>query len=78
MTIAVNAEMVINMNSNLKINEKYALTVDEAAEYFNVGEKKLRWVIKEHPDSDFLLSIGTKTLIKREMFSRFLDQITSL
>lgn len=66
------------MENELKISDKYALTVEEAAKYFNIGEKKLRWIINEYSDEMFYLSIGTKILIKKELFSKFLDEISSL
>ena len=27
----------------INISEKYMLTIDEAAQYFNIGKNKLRW-----------------------------------
>ena len=43
---------------------KYSLTIREASEYFNLGEKKLRQII---------LNNGTKVLIKRVKFEQFMD-----
>ena len=33
--------------------EKYMLTVDEAVQYFGIGEKKIRMLISENADSDY-------------------------
>lgn len=52
--------------------EKANLTIEEAAALTQVGQKKIRELIKER-DCDFALSIGTKTVIKRERFLRYLD-----
>jgi len=42
-----------NKNDNgLKSSEKYLLTVQEAAEYFGIGQKKIRRIIDKNPDSD--------------------------
>lgn len=62
----------------VSVSEKYALTVVEAAEYFNIGEKKLRWIIDEYEGEDFLLSNGRKTLFKRQKFSDWLDAVTAI
>ena len=37
--------------------EKYTLSVQEAAKYFRIGEKKLRKFIDEHEDAEFILSL---------------------
>lgn len=57
---------------------KFALTITEASEYFNIGEKKLRHIVKENPTADFLLSNGIKVLIKRVKFEKFLDETYSI
>ena len=31
--------------------EKYALTVNEACEYFHIGEKKFREILEDYPDA---------------------------
>lgn len=53
--------------------EKYALTVEEATVYFNIGENKIRDLIKE-PDCEFVLYVGRKALIKRTVFEDFLSK----
>lgn len=63
------------MESNkVPIWEKYALTVFEASEYFNIGEKKLRDIIKGNPRADYLVWNGNKVLLKRELFEKELNQ----
>lgn len=51
--------------------EKFALTINEAAQYFNLGEKKIR---KLADDYGFVLQNGTKTLIKRGKFEDFMNE----
>ena len=53
---------------------KYALTVEEAAEYFHIGEGKIREMLKEK-DCNFVLRVGTRNLIKRACMERYLDNM---
>ena len=53
--------------------EKYALTICEASRFFGIGEKKLRDLIKNNPDMGIALWIGSKCLIKRRAFEKYLD-----
>ena len=57
---------------------KYALTVCEAAEYFGIGEKKLRRIIQDNRYAEYLLWIGSRVEIKRELFEKYLDDIISV
>ena len=59
----------------MPIWKKYTLTVQEAAEYFRIGDKKLRKLIDEHPDADFILWNGTRPQIKRKLFERYIDEV---
>ena len=60
--------------------EKYMLTVDEAVQYFGIGEKKMRMLIAENINTNycFIVQIGNKSLINRQKFENFLNQTTSL
>lgn len=58
--------------------EKYALTIYEAAEYFGIGEQRLRTIVKENKQADFLLWIGIKVEIKRKLFEQFLNETNAL
>ena len=42
--------------------KKYMLTVDEAVQYFGIGEKKIRMLISENTDTDycFTVQVGNK------------------
>ena len=58
---------------------KYTLTIEEASEYFGIGNKTLRRFIKEHRDADFIIQNGAKIQIKRKAFEKYLDEnITAL
>ena len=62
----------------VQIKDKFCLTIDEAAEYFNIGEKKLRKIVADYMDSGFVIQNGVKVLIKRKRFEDFLEDITAL
>ena len=55
--------------------EKYTLSIEEAAAYFRVGENKLRKIIAENPDADFVLWNGTRAQIKRMLFEKYIDRL---
>ena len=54
--------------------EKYMLTLREAAEYFHIGEKKMRQIVEENLDANFLLESGNRIMIKRKLFEEYLDR----
>ena len=56
--------------------EKYMLTLREAAEYFHIGEKKMRQIVEENLNADFLLESGNRVMIKRRLFEEYLDRAT--
>lgn len=49
-------------------NEKFTLNFKEAAEYFGIGENKLRSLAKD-PDCQFALHIGNRTRIKKDVLA---------
>lgn len=53
------------------ISDKIMLTVDEAAAYSNIGQNRIRDMLK-NKDCDFAFNVGTKTLIKRTAFEKYL------
>ena len=62
----------------LTINEKYNLTIKEATQYFNNGEKNLRKLVANNPTADYILMVGNKILIKRKIFELFIDETGSI
>lgn len=58
--------------------QKYNLTIQEASEYFNIGESKLRRIVGDNPNADYLLANGIKVLIKRKLFEEFIDSTSSI
>ena len=59
------------------VAQKANLTVQEAASYFNIGEKKIR-ELTEGDRCPFVLYCGSKRLIKRELFQSYLDKQFSI
>lgn len=57
---------------------KYTLTIQQASEYFNIGEKKMRQIVQENPTADYILTNGTKILIKRIRFEQYVDDVSSI
>ena len=58
--------------------ERYMLTIREAAEYFHIGEKKMRQLVEEYGDADFVIMNGNRVMIKRKSFEKFLDSATAV
>ena len=64
--------------SDCMYSQKYCLNVKKATDYFGIGEKKLRKIIEDNIDSGMIIQNGSKYLIKREAFERWLTSITSI
>ena len=65
------------MKYDVPIWNKANLTIKEAAAYFGIGMNKLR-ELTEDENCKFVLYIGSKRLIKRQMFEKYLEQAYSL
>jgi len=59
---------------SIPVWEKYTLTIEEAAQYFQIGETKLRRILDENPDADFILLNGNRKQIKRILFEKYIDR----
>lgn len=62
--------------NEIPYRDRYLLTIREAAEYFHIGEKKLRKLAEEHQGAMFLIENGNRIMIKRKLFEDFLDSAT--
>ena len=56
--------------------KRYVLTIEEAANYYHIGENKLRMIADEHPEAEFVIMNGNRILFKRQKFEDFLDNAT--
>ena len=66
------------MKPEIPLWKKYSLNVQEAATYYGVGNKKLYEIIRNNPNADFLLEVGSHYRIKRVLFEKFLDEATTI
>ncbi len=62
---------------SVPIWEKVALTLEEAAAYSNVGINRIR-EITNNENCPFVLFVGSKRLIKRKPFEKYLEQAFSI
>ena len=60
------------------ICEKVALTIEEAAEYYGIGEKRLRQIAGENEGADFILEVGSHIRFKRKLFEDYLDTASTV
>ena len=58
--------------------EKYTLSIEEAAAYFRIGENKLRKIISENQDADYVLWNGNRPQIKRKKFEKLIDDLSTI
>ena len=54
--------------------ERYSMTVEEAAGYSLIGENRLRRIIEEDRTLDWVLRVGSQVRIKRVLFEKWLDE----
>lgn len=64
------------LSNTVPIWKKYSLSIQEAAEYYGIGEKRIRQIATENPNADFVLEVGSHIRIKRELFEKYLDEST--
>ena len=65
------------MKEKVPIYQKQNHTLEEAAEYSNIGINRLTMLIKE-PTCNFVLYVGKKRLIKRKLFDEFIENINMI
>lgn len=64
------------MTNEIPIWQKYTLSIEEAAEYFRIGQKRLRQMVADNPDAEYILMNGNRVQIKRKLFERYIDAAT--
>ncbi len=62
------------MKESLPIQEKFMLTIREAAEYFGIGIKQIRRLAEDNLDS-FAIFIGNRYMIVRPKFEEYIIDI---
>ncbi|MCC8082252.1 MAG: excisionase [Lachnospiraceae bacterium] len=62
-----------NTTQIIPIWEKYTLSIEEAAAYFRIGQTRIRQIVAENPNADFVLAVGNRIQIKRKQFEHYID-----
>lgn len=63
-----------NRRTVIPISEKYMLTINEAAMYFNIGIKKLRRMAEDN-EENFAIMMGNRYLIVRPKFEAYIEAL---
>ena len=59
------------LTEKIPLREKANLTIEEAAEYSNIGQNRISEMLRM-PRCPFVLYVGKKKLVKRKEFEKFL------
>ena len=62
----------------IPIWQRYTLSIEEAAEYFRIGQKRLRQMVADNPTADYILLNGNRVQIKRKLFEAYIDTATTV
>ncbi len=66
------------MKTAINPENKYCLTIEEAAAYFNVGVKRLGDLLDSPEGAELVLTVGVKRLVKRKRMENFLDKAAAI
>ena len=75
---AVNKAGNFMTKKEVPIWEKYMLTVEEAAAYYNIGINYLSMFAKNNSNENFLFWKGNRPQFKRVLFNEYLDRCNIL
>ena len=67
-----------HIEKTIPVWKKYSLNVSEAAEYYGIGEKRLRQIAGENEGADFILEVGSHIRFKRKLFEDYLDTASTV
>ncbi len=59
--------------NNIPVHLKLTLTIKEASEYSNIGINKIDSLLRS-PNCPFVLFVGTKKLVKRKEFEKYISE----
>ena len=70
----------LHMHQDIPLSERFLMTINEAASYFNIGKNKMYRIASEYLDSEynFVIQNGNRFLIKRQKFEEFLNNTTAV
>ncbi len=69
------------MKKNCNLSElanKYVLSLNEATQYFGIGEKRMRSLIRNNEDEPWVLMVGSHYRVKRLAFEQWLKTVNNL
>ena len=67
----------MNNNNQIPIWEKSNLTLKEAAEYFGIGINRLKEITNDD-NCEFILWVGSRRMIKRKIFEKYIEKLYSI
>lgn len=70
--------MIETKEASIPVWEKYTLTIEEAAQYFHVGENKLRKLADVSPPPEWVVMNGNRIQIKRKLFEKMIDSVDTI
>lgn len=65
-------------DNRIPIWQQYTLSIEEAADYFHIGQNRLRGLVERNPNADFILMIGNRVQIKRILFEKYIDTASTI
>ena len=75
--VKMKIERIDKMKQNVPVWEKITMTVEEAAEYSSIGINKIR-ELSNNPRCTFVVYVGSRRLIKRKEFEKFITENVEL
>ena len=80
---AINLLLKEELNKRIEVIEKELRfctwrELETAASYFRIGEGKLRKLVSDNPNAEYLLWNGNRVQIKRERFEKFIDTLSAI
>lgn len=70
--------IIMNETKRTPLGDRYMLTVREVAEYFGIGEHKLRDLLDKNPEKNLSVWNGNRQLIRRKRLEEYLDDCDSI
>ena len=68
----------MSMAANVPVQDKVFLTINEMAKYLGIGHNRIRRLVKDNPDANYILLRGTRVYLKREMFVETMLKLSRL
>ncbi len=65
------------MKQIVPIHQKYLLSIEEASQYFHIGENKLRQIANDHKRECVVMN-GNRMLIKKKNFEKVIDKLEQI